>query len=213
MEYVKYVLIILAMLAVCLWLVRIPGQVRLKANQAALSERARRRKENQQPSRAEVRKQKLHQREVLLREIGSVPTPWGWPGHESHPGDGYGNLKAEEVHGVSESLHRFVDRLVKEKKTVDSREYQLKKNISIRSMVEDRYGRSASMPEVDYRRVEKPPLLRDPSQPHDQMDNFANGKTDQIESGLSGQPRSPEEYYKKIRKKTTLQEVKKPWGW
>ena len=34
-------------------------------------------------------------------------------------------------------------------------------------------------------------LLRDPSLPHDQMDNFPSGKADQIVSGLDRQPDDP----------------------
>jgi hypothetical protein len=206
-EYLNYILIILGIMAVCILLIRIPGQKRLKGDKVALSDRARNHREQKQVSRAEERKQKKHDQEVLNRELSKVSTPWGWPGH-NHTVKLENSLEAQEVHGFSESLHRFVDKLVAEKKTVDNEEYMLRKNDSLRSMVEDRYGRANKMSELEYRKV-KAPLLRDPSQPHDQMDNFPDGKVDGVESKLSSQPEST-----RLRMKLSrLREVRKPWGW
>jgi hypothetical protein len=121
------------------------------------------------------------------------------------------NIKAEEVHGISESLHHFVEKLLREKKTVDSQEYRSRKDACIRALLEDRYGHAVDMAQVRYREV-KPPLLRDPSQPHDQMDNFASGKTDTIVKGLISQPSL---YARQLsyKKKTQLTQIRKPWGW
>jgi hypothetical protein len=64
-----------------------------------------------------------------------------------------------------------------------------------------------------YQKV-KPPRLRDPSLPHDQMDNFPSGKTEQIVSGLDKQPDKPEDRRETPRRKTgSLKDVKTPWGW
>ena len=207
MEYLNYILIILGIMAVCILLIRIPGQKRLQGDKVALSEKARQHQANNQVARAEERKQKKHDQEVLHRELSKVPTPWGWPGHD-HTVKLENSLEAQEVHGFSESLHRFVDKLIVEKKTVDNKEFLLKKNDSLRSMVEDRYGRANKMSDMEYRKV-KAPLLRDPSQPHDQMDNFPDGKVDGVESKLRSQP-EPSRIYKKPSR---LKEVRKPWGW
>jgi hypothetical protein len=207
MEYLNYIVIILGIMAVCVLLIRIPGQKRLKGDKVALSEKARNHRAKKQVSRAEEKKQKKHDQEVLHRELSKVRTPWGWPGHD-HTVKLENSLEAQEVHGFSESMHRFVDKLIAEKKTVENKEFLLKKNDSLRSMVEDRYGRANKMSDQEYRKV-KAPLLRDPSQPHDQMDNFPAGKVDGVKSKLSSQPESTRPYKKPSR----LKEVRKPWGW
>ena len=54
-------------------------------------------------------------------------------------------------------------------------------------MLEDRYGSAIEPTAIKYRKV-RPPKLRNPNDPHDQMDNFPSGKTDQITSKLSNFP-------------------------
>jgi hypothetical protein len=65
----------------------------------------------------------------------NVPIPWGWPGNNTPAG-------STEQHDVSDSLHRFVDHLISEKQTVESREYLLKRNENLKLLVESRYGLS-----------------------------------------------------------------------
>jgi len=215
MEYVNYILIILLIMAVCVFIVRLPGQYRLKGDQLALAEKTRNRKVNKIESGVTSKEESEHKHLVLERELSKVPTPWGWPGHHDSRGhQPHPSLDAEEVHGVSESLHRFIDRLVSEKETVESREYLLRKDESLRALVEDRYGRASRMKQVKYQKV-KAPRLRDPSLPPDQMDNFPSGKADQVESGLKALPGSASLYeqHAQKRKRTELKELKKPWGW
>jgi hypothetical protein len=114
----------------------------------------------------------------------------------------------------SDSLHRWVDHLVAKKTTVDDDEYRHRRESCMRALLEDRFVSLSHMAEIEYRKV-KPPLLRDPSLPHDQMDNFPSGKLNGIESGLNGQPpvKTVDSHgagkisYKNVR------EVRTPWGW
>jgi len=151
-------------------------------------------------------------RAALHRSMKNVPTPWGWPGH--HPSRSSNTLNAEEVHGVSESIHHFVERLFTEKRTVDSNEYLLRKNASLRTLVEDRYGRASTMKEQPYQPV-KAPHLRDPSAPHDQMENFPNGKLDKIVKNIPRQPKvgGTGNNAPSSMPKTTPKELRTPWGW
>ena len=111
------------------------------------------------------------------------------------------------------ALRRWVDHLVAEKRTTEDEGYAQRREASLKALLEDRYGRKIKPSEMAYRKV-KPPRLRDPSLPHDQMDNFPSGKTDQIVSGLKKQPGQPgEQRETPVRKTGSLKEVKTPWGW
>jgi hypothetical protein len=70
--------------------------------------------------------------------------------------------------------------------------------------------------EMPFQKV-RPPLLRDPSLPHDQMDNFPSGKTDSIISGLAPPPdtriRKRQPAAIANRKPAQLGEIRTPWGW
>lgn len=211
MEYLYYLLLILALLAGCLFALKIPGRNRLKGRPEELAERAYRRRQRDQ-NNASVRAAELaHRHAVLGRELKQVPTPWGWPGSDLNGGAGQ-DQGAGEMTG-HRSLQRWVDRLVSEKRTVQDDAYNQRREASLRALLEDRYGRAIKPSEMDYRTV-KPPLLRDPSLPYDQMDNFPSGKTDTIVSGLDKQPATPETERDVPRRKTgSLKEVKTPWGW
>jgi len=213
MEYFNYILITLGILMACLLLMRLPAVPEKRERTVVhvdLAEKKNVQKENKDgldiASRARL---------TLQREELHVPTPWGWPGHR-----GTGSVRkptipnSQEVHGVSESLYYFVDRLFSEKHTVDNREYLLRKDESLRSLVEDRYGRTSSTKEIPYRKV-KSPLLRDPSEPHDQMDNFPSGKGDQIAAQIPRQAEISRVVKRKTPLKKTggLQDVRTPWGW
>lgn len=213
MEYITYILVILAITGVGVLMVRLPGRNRLKNDKVALSSRSREHRSKIKPSRAELQKQKTHNREVIDRELSKVPVPWGWPGHDGHLHADDANLDEEGYHGLSYTLHHFVDKMTSEKKTVQDKEYMQKRSASLRSMVEDRFGQAKVMPEVKYRKT-KAPRLRDPSEPHDQMDNFPAGKADRIESGLGNIAGATNLYGEESRKKrVNLKDVKKPWGW
>ena len=150
MEYITYILIISGIMALCFIL--LPE----KAIEHTLKKPAPKTATAIETPRVEV---------ALDRETLNVPIPWGWPGHDEHvTANGHASLNAQEVHGVSESLHRFADRLLSEKQTIDSREYLLKKNESLRALLEDRYGRAYRMPQAKNRNVQAP-ISRNPGKP------------------------------------------------
>lgn len=207
MEYISYILIIIAILLVCFLLMRPPAIPLQKKSLKG---------QGQKPDKSTDQETNLHvAKRILRRELQRVPTPWGWPGHdESASSRNSLPPNAEAVHGVSESLHHFVERLFNEKHTKDSAEYLLRKDASLRALVEDRYGRASRMKEMPYRQV-KAPLLRDPGAPHDQMDNFPGGKLDKIVSGIPKQPGNAGVVKKTAPKKKVagLDDLRTPWGW
>lgn len=212
MEYFSYILVVLLILAVVLFLVRIPGRSRLKGKPADLSDRARKRRAQlASRNRAAAAREELEMRhQALQRELLRVPTPWGWPGHGQTAADG----SSGGADRATASLHHWVDLLIREKRTVDDREYRSKQAASLRALLEDRYGRASRMQEVEYRQVKRP-LLRDPSEPHDQMDNFPSGKGDELVAKLRGQPKgsSPILQATRVRKVSGLEDIRTPWGW
>ena len=110
---------------------------------------------------------------------------------------------------------RFADKLIHEKTNVDDQEYLKKRNASVRALLEDRYGRSARMSEIEYNKV-KAPLLRDPGAPHDQMDNFPSGKAGQLAKMLKRQSRTLPGEVRPVGKdarRADLKNLKTPWGW
>lgn len=208
MEYISYALITLVIVAACYLLMRPHASPEDLRNAQSKSAKL----EEEETRRLEI----LNAKRVLQREISKVPTPWGWPGHHG-PAASDAQLRSEiqEVRGVSESLYHFVDRLFSEKRTVDSEEYLLRRDASIRAMFEDRYGRASSMKEMAYRKV-KSPLLRDPRSPHDQMDNFPSGKVDKIVAGISKQPATVTRLKSQVAFKKAVGDLKgmrTPWGW
>lgn len=219
LDYIYYILVTLVILFLCIYLVRIPGSIRLGNDKAALAERARNRRERNK--RRGAGKSSLASRHGMLlkRNLKNVPTPWGWPGHDAGFGHDGGTSIAGTPGGphknsVSDTLHRWVDHLTVEKRTVEDQEYVLKKAASMRAMMEDRYGRASQMSSINYKKT-KAPLLRDPSRPYDQMDNFPSGKGDKIISGLDAQPSSSDQQDLSVSLGRTkaLKEVKTPWGW
>jgi len=203
-DYLVFSLIVLAVLAVFLYLVRLPGEVRLTGRQADLAQRAQDRSKQHQFRSSEaalpVRKT------VLRRELRKVPTPWGWPGSDGRHGGG------SSGHGIS--LKEWIEHLVAEKRTVDDEGYREQKREALRSMVEDRFGHAVKPGEMAFRKV-KPPRLQDPDRPPDQMDNFPSGRTEAIVKGLSSQPGKPRigRFASGNRKTAGLDRIKKPWGW
>ena len=204
-DYLVFSLIVLAVLAVFVYLIRLPGEVRLTGRPTELAERAQKRRKQHDTDRSHdapipVRKG------VLRRELKKVPTPWGWPGSDARPGH------RSNGHGIA--LKEWMEHLVAEKRTVDDEDYRQMKREALRSMVEDRFGHAARPGEMPYRKV-KPPRLQDPNRPPDQMDNFPSGRTDAIVKGLSRTPGKPRigELENGHRKTASLDRIKKPWGW
>jgi hypothetical protein len=210
-EYLYYLLAILAVVALCLYLVRMPGQLRLTRKPVDLADRGRKHRlqERRRAAHKAAGQPELpHHETVIKRELKHVPTPWGWPGG----GVRQGSLRSAK--NANGSLQGWIDQLASEKRTVDDDEYRSRKDASLRALLEDRYGRPARPSEVEYRRV-KPPLLRDPGRPYDQEDNFHSGRTGQIVDRLARQPgkTTPAQVRPAARRAGGLKDVKTPWGW
>jgi hypothetical protein len=161
MEYLTYILVTVGIVVFCALLLRVREPVRIHE----LDSQILKKRTSVTPAKKTVKKNNrkalLGAEAALKRERKPVPVPWGWPGHENHvPGKTNTALNAEEVHGVSESLHRFADRLMMEKQTVDNREYLLNRDASLRALIEDRYGRNHSL-NGSGRKAPKEPDIRD----------------------------------------------------
>lgn len=190
MEYAIYVMIVLAILAVCYFMVRLEP-------------------EELPTSNVQVNDQEAVVSLSTSPDISGIPVPWGWPGSDiehHHP--------RQHEKTVSDSLHRWVDHLVATKTTMDDDHYRQHRESCMRALLEDRFVSPSHMVEIEFRKV-KPPLLRDPSLPHDQMDNFPSGKLDAIESKLNGQPGvgMVERHGTGQIRYEDVREVRTPWGW
>jgi len=146
----------------------------------------------------------------LVRELHSVRTPWGWPRHHAETD--------KPDSGLSEPMNSFTDSLLRRKKRLAGPVGESRSRESIRALIEDRYVPSKwnSPNEIEYRKV-KPPLLRNPHAPHDQMDNFGVKKAELVRKKLQRVAKmnveaavaaSTEEL-----RYVGLKDVKQPWGW
>jgi hypothetical protein len=131
MEYLTYILIICGIMGLCFLLFR-------NGAQASMDSGFKKRRMTGQIGGVASESPTVQKPSIALAV--NIPTPWGWPGNDpmTHPHD---------EHGVSESLHRFVDHLLSEKKTIKNREYLLKREENLRLLVEDRFG--VSRPRAD----------------------------------------------------------------
>lgn len=125
MEYVTYTLIVIGIMALCLVLFKRDGNVEQNYRASRSFSSSSKPGSPIKPTGAKV----------PSNERLNVPTPWGWPGKGSR-------TQAADERSVSDSLQRFVDHLMVEKQTVEDRNYVQRKNESLRSMMEDRYGPS-----------------------------------------------------------------------
>jgi hypothetical protein len=212
-EYVNYSLIILAMLvALLVWLL-LPSRSRLPNDPMPLADSARQRqltkkKQNQHASDAKQPSPE-QARARLVNDLSNVPTPWGWAHYEKHTIEGGHPATANgHSHSISESFHHWTDRLVQGKHTVDDEEYKRKREGWMRTLVEDRYGRSA---------ITSAKLSGASRLPHNQMDNLSSERVDKIESrflrkGQTGEFSLNVRQFK-LKKQTGLKGLKMPWGW
>ncbi len=146
----------------------------------------------------------------LERELHTVRTPWGWPQHSSD--------KVKSKSQSSRAMNFFTDRLVQQKKNLESKPAESRARESLRALIEDRFvpAKWNSPNEIEYRKV-KPPMLRDPRAPHDQMDNFGVKQTEVVRSKLlrvagmnvDALVASKRDELRYVR----LKNVKLPWGW
>lgn len=139
-------------------------------------------------------------------------TPWGWPSVDRQNGSV----------GVSESVRKFTHRLVNAKQ-VHQPGASHSGNGSIRALLEDRYGPvNRGMTEVPYQKV-KAPLLRDPSEQHDQLDNLGTAESRRLRQKLQflsamntvkDESGSEAKGPKKVEfRYVELKDLKQPWGW
>ncbi len=113
-------------------------------------------------------------------------------------------------------MQSFTDRLLREKELVNSTSNHSRIRDSFRTLMEDRWGRANrhTMATVEYYKV-KAPLLRDPSAPHDQMDNFGTREAERIAHKLQRVRPAKADVGLVVRKYSplNLKDVKQPWGW
>lgn len=216
MDYLYYILAILLVGLVCITGVRfvtrsqnpdllLHYQARKKAARQ-LTKEAAGEKEGQpnQPVYPPVKSLGEHQEKLLNR------TPWGWPGA------GRGNQQAQR--GISDSLRNFSDRLIREKQLAQTG----KGHTSIRALLEDRYGPvDRGMNTMPYQKVKRP-LLRDPNEMHDQLDNLGGIESRQLRKKLQflsamnceeknqGQAKGANKVEFRY---VELKDLKQPWGW
>ena len=215
MEYISYILIILAILLSCFLMVRVPEQPRRRRNKA--KELARPGHVNKKSARVDAVKNKPEPPvQSLQRQSLEVPTPWGWPGHHGPDlASKVTPLNAQEVHGVSESLHHFVDRLFQEKHTVEDHEYQLRKNASLRALVEDRYGKASALQDVPNPRAggaRTKGLVGSDAQLRTVSGGGQNGEASSGET-YSNLGAPVLRHSAALKKSRELKHVRRPWGW
>jgi hypothetical protein len=213
-DYTPYLLaieVLVLLWAIALWFVRqknnLGSMSKIKHGSGeSLEERGRK-------NRAKSRSGRIsHGKLSLKQQTMQVPTPWGWPHYEHN---NYGQFGTPSV---SQAVKSFSDVLMKEKEAVKSPAEDPHLSCSLRALLEDRYGRVTQHPinEIQYESV-KAPLLRDPSEPYDQMANFGTREAEGIRNKLG---KSPEEKEAQSAEKTAflkhqvnLRELKVPWGW
>jgi hypothetical protein len=146
----------------------------------------------------------------LVRELDSVRTPWGWPRHKAD--------LSKRGSGLSEPMKSFTDSLVRRRNRLAGASTESRGRESVRALIEDRYVPSKwnSPSEIEYRKV-KPPLLRDPNAPYDQMDNFGVRQAKLVRKKLQRVARMNVEAAvaasKEDHRYVGIKDVKQPWGW
>ena len=165
MEYLTYILIILVILCLFVVALRNTGQSLFEVDEVKLINRVRARPVGKKTTTGSAAIEPALAVRTLIKETISVPTPWGWPGYdERSTAKSLASANEDQVNGVSDSLHRMIDHLLSEKQTVENQEYLLKKDASLRALLEDRYGRARVAPDAGRRKL-KIPLLPEPREP------------------------------------------------
>ena len=193
MEYVTYILIIFTISLVFFALLRRSSESEV----------------NRKPGGAQADRAGQKEAEQLKFQAATrtrVPTPWGWPGHHDKLPEKEASALPDEMgaastSGVSDSLQRWVDRLVSEKRTVEDQEYMRKKDASLRALLEDRYGNASRI------RVNGKPAGRAPNASPE--GNGEPGAERLRANGYGGEKAVPNEPGKRSR----IRDVKTPWGW
>lgn len=197
MEYLYYLSIVVAILAALIWSMRRPSEHDLMGRSV----------KNETLEKEHEAAEREYQ---SARQLSQVPVPWGWPGSDQELRH-HEPVKPNDV-GVPNSLYRWADQLVSQKKTIADDGYQKRKQDSFRALLEDRYVSPSQMIQIDYRK-KRAPLLGDTSGPHDQMDNFPSRRQSTVESNLSERPRVDDVTTNPVLASEQLSSVKTPWGW
>jgi hypothetical protein len=161
----------------------------------------------------------IHNRSAVVKSARDrnihLRTPWGWPGSQ-HETD-------HSPHGITQTVKSFADHLLREKQLVESGGLAASdKGSSIRALLEDRYhpvdrGERA----IPYQKVKRP-LLRDPNEPHDQLDNRGSVDASKLRKKLQflsamnneeSQVGSTGSKSKVEFRYVDLKDLKQPWGW
>ena len=136
-----------------------------------------------------------------------VPTPWGWANHRERNGTAQA--------GFSDAMQSVTNRLMREKKLLQTRSTNPRVSGSVRALLEDRYGR-VDKGGIPYEKVKKP-LLRDPNQPYDQMDDFGGREAERIRARLNRLKAMNQENLPQAKREKTryvdIKDIKQPWGW
>jgi len=209
-EYVNYSLVFLAMLIAFLVWLQLPSRTRSSNDLRSHADTSRKHQTgSKEPNQSSAGKNNVG----AGPDLSDVPTPWGWPHYEKNtfegglPGPANGHAPS-----ISDSFHHWADRLVQGKHTVDDEEYRRRREVCMRTLVEDRYGRSATMaPTIRAKRSGVP------MPPHDQMDNLSGGRADKIEARLLRKGQTGEfslhARQLKLKNQAGLKNMKMPWGW
>ena len=217
MEYVNYNLILLAMLvALMVWL-KLPSRSRsagpFRSNSSNLDQRH---KKKTMPNKAaghahatgdEQKKQKSG------RDLSKVLIPWGWPRHQKNRShDGEPATAMSHSHSMSESLHHWADVLIREKHTVDDEDYRLKREISMRTLMEDRYGRTIVKTRKKPARLSKTARPSGNSLRKTPGTSAGRNEARPLRKGQTGEI-SLYKRQKMLEMQSGLKKLKMPWGW
>ncbi|MEJ8568200.1 hypothetical protein [Elongatibacter sediminis] len=205
MDYLYYILAVLCVGLVCLCFIRFA----VRSQNAALLDYHKRQSRDRRAAAGKNGRATPAARRVLARQTRQIRSPWGWPGHSQ--------LKNSPRRGLSSTLQSLTDQLIREKQVNSGSDSR--RNQSIRALLEDRYGRvrQEQMPEIHYEKV-KPPRLRDPSEPHDQMDNFGSREAQRVRrklqylKSMGDKAKAPGNGTKRMRY-VALKDIRQPWGW
>ena len=146
----------------------------------------------------------------LERELHSVRVPWGWPKHSP--------VGSKRKSGPSNAMKWFSDRVANRKTRLERKPARSRSKENLRAFIEDRYvpAKWNSPSEIAYRKV-KPPLLRDPNAPHDQMDNFGIKPAELVRKKLQRVVKMDVEAAVAAEQDelryVNREFVKQPWGW
>lgn len=197
MEYGIYLAIVMALVAMCVIEIR---RVSAASRAARMGSQPKCEAEVMSPENA---------REHLQRDIRGIPTPWGWPGSEHAPAGhhGYDGHKTDPGNS-SGALHRWVDHLISEKQTTDDREYQRRREASMRALLEDRFHNSDHANVVTVTAAAQPGSV-------ERKNGFSSGRLEKIDAKLHTHApvgRAEDKTGGRIVF-ATVADVRTPWGW